>query len=310
MRLTIEYISNKFSEAGYKLLETNYIGAKILMSYKCDKGHIHKIKWNNFQSGQRCYTCYILSQRYSIDDINKFLKEIGYQLLSTEYKDNHQKLDIICDKGHQIKMDFNKLKLGTRCKLCFHDNLRLDINDVKKLFEDNGCELLSETYINYGQKLKFKCACGNISYIRYDSFKLGFLCGCQNSVGERKTKKYLTDNDIDYITQKTFSGCFDKQNLRFDFYVDDKFLIEFDGKQHFVQCDAFGKDSLEINKSHDKIKNEYCILYNIKLLRISYKEKNKLDSIINEYIKNIDKKEVITYSNQQIYKTMQDNIDI
>lgn len=307
---TIEFVKQEFLKRGYILLETEYIDSKTLMSYICNEGHQQKIRWNNFKNGQQCKQCFLLTQKYSIDDVKNFLLNIGYQLLSDTYKDNHQKLDMICNNGHNIKLDFNKLKLGTRCKLCFHDNLRANYEDIKQLFEDNGCSLLSETYNNCDEKLKFCCECGNISYISYYSFKLGYRCGCQNSLGENIIKKYLTSKNIKYISQKTFPDCKNRQKLRFDFYIDNKFLLEFDGEQHFKYYRAFGKDHLERNKLHDKIKNEYCLKNNIKLIRISYKEIKKIEVILDEYIKNFDNKEMITYSNANVYNEMKKNITI
>lgn len=56
--------------------------------------------------------------------------------------------------------------------------------------------------------------------------------------------------------------------------------IEYDGQQHFIPVNFNTKkvdnESLqkqfELIKNHDKIKNNYCKINNIKLLRISYKE--------------------------------------
>lgn len=310
IRLTIEFISEEFSKVGYKLLETEYIDPKKPLEYICNNGHHHKLRWNNFKSGQRCRECFILSQKYSINDIKEFLDKINFQLLTDTYKDNHQKLDVICDKGHNIQITFNKLKLGTRCKLCVHDSLRMNYEDVKKIFEENKCKLLTKNYINGKQKLQYKCKCGNISYTTYEQIKDGSLCGCQKSIGETRIIRYFSDNGIDFISQKTFPDCRNTQVLHFDFYVNNKFLLEFDGEQHFKEVSHFGGEkALKINMKHDKIKNEYCISNNIKLLRISYKEKKKITQILNDYILNFDKTDIITFSNKKLYETMKNNIN-
>ena len=70
--------------------------------------------------------------------------------------------------------------------------------------------------------------------------------------------------------------------LNFDFYLEDlNTCIEFDGLQHFNSIDFFGGDkAFEIRKQNDKIKNEYCFLSNIRLIRISYKEIKNINNIL------------------------------
>lgn len=65
---------------------------------------------------------------------------------------------------------------------------------------------------------------------------------------------------------------------RFDFYVDNKYIIEFDGKQHFEINDFF-EQTLQQIKEHDNFKNEYCKNHNIPIIRIPY---YKLESLTIE----------------------------
>ena len=53
----------------------------------------------------------------------------------------------------------------------------------------------------------------------------------------------------------------------FDFYIDDKYLIEYDGKQHFKNEGFFDYESTH---RHDLIKNQWCKDNNIPLIRIPY----------------------------------------
>ena len=59
--------------------------------------------------------------------------------------------------------------------------------------------------------------------------------------------------------------------------------IEFDGIQHYKPVERFGgiKGFNEIVKN-DNIKNNYCLLNNIKLIRISYKDKKLINYIIQK----------------------------
>jgi hypothetical protein len=60
--------------------------------------------------------------------------------------------------------------------------------------------------------------------------------------------------------------------------------IEYDGIQHFEPIEKWGGIE-RFNKQliNDNIKNEYCVKNNINLLRISYKDINNIEIIINAY---------------------------
>jgi hypothetical protein len=63
-------------------------------------------------------------------------------------------------------------------------------------------------------------------------------------------------------------------------------LLEYDGKQHFEPVDFFGgEEKFKIQKINDNIKNKYCKLYHIKLVRVSYFDFKNIDIILNKQIK-------------------------
>jgi hypothetical protein len=47
---------------------------------------------------------------------------------------------------------------------------RLEYEYIKKCFEDKGCELLEDTYVNNSTKMKYKCKCGEIGYVKFNNF--------------------------------------------------------------------------------------------------------------------------------------------
>ncbi len=59
-------------------------------------------------------------------------------------------------------------------------------------------------------------------------------------------------------------------------------LIEFDGLQHYKPLGYFGGDKkLEFTQLCDKIKNEYCLKNNIRLIRISYSDIKNINRILS-----------------------------
>lgn len=102
-------------------------------------------------------------------------------------------------------------------------------------------------------------------------------CWQKHSIGVWKIIDILEKNKINYSLEKTFESCLSTKGnmLPFDFYLPDyNILIEYDGQQHYQI--AFGQDEqkLFLQQENDKIKNNWCKENNIKLIRISYKQKN------------------------------------
>lgn len=137
-----------------------------------------------------------------------------------------------------------------------------------------------------------QCDCGNQTIVKTYNLTNGNTqsCGCLKSKGELKINQILTDACISYKTQYSFLDCrFPETNrlAHFDYAIfhNDQLLclIEYDGIQHYTGW-AQDKNSLEHIKKYDEYKNKYCEQKNIPLIRISYKELNKLNT---EYFLNI-----------------------
>lgn len=130
---------------------------------------------------------------------------------------------------------------------------------------------------------KCKCDCSNNSIIEVDTHSLisgaTQSCGCLISKGEEKIASLLTQYNIPFIKQKTFETCkFPSSGYlaKFDFYVDNKYIIEFDGIQHFEAIEFFKNNNYSSIKTRDDIKTQWCKENNIPLIRIPYM---KLDSL-------------------------------
>ena len=133
----------------------------------------------------------------------------------------------------------------------------------------------------------WKCLCrncGKITKIRSDNLTSGDVIYCSYcnkniSQGERKIASILKENNIKFISQKSFDSCrFPDTNFvaKFDFYVDNKYIIEFDGRQHFKDYGNFYFNVPKIQE-HDKIKNQWCFENDIPLIRIPYYHLSKIE---------------------------------
>jgi len=105
---------------------------------------------------------------------------------------------------------------------------------------------------------------------------------CKQSIGERSVFKFLKSRCLSFETQKKFSDCRNKRELKFDFYVKEHNLcIEYDGLQHITGWGG-NEDSLSYIKKLDKIKNDYCEKFEINLLRISHFDLKNIEVILEE----------------------------
>lgn len=124
-------------------------------------------------------------------------------------------------------------------------------------------------------------------------------CGCINSLGEMKISQFLNELKINYIKQKTFNDCINPEtghHLRFDFYLPDyNCCIEYDGIYHFKESSRCS-DSLADRQYRDSVKNDFCIKYNIKLIRFSCLDYRDRDFTLENFIKRLKEEKILPTS--------------
>ena len=117
---------------------------------------------------------------------------------------------------------------------------------------------------------KCHCQCGNSTIVDGNSLKSGNTksCGCVKSFGEQKVAKLLRNAEIPFEKEKIFDNA---KNFRFDFFVDGRYIIEYDGKQHY-QDSKWGSTlkTKEEQQHQDQLKTQYCQENQIPIIRIPY----------------------------------------
>ncbi len=106
----------------------------------------------------------------------------------------------------------------------------------------------------------------NLKWTKYSSF----------SSGEIWIKEILENNKIIYFLEHMFSDCVNPLTgrvLRFDFYLpNEKICIEYDGAQHSSPVDHFGGElAFRERQILDLIKDQYCSMNAIKMIRVDHK---------------------------------------
>lgn len=116
---------------------------------------------------------------------------------------------------------------------------------------------------------------------------------CNESKGEKRVRKFLDEIGVAYAEQVSFSELTGMGGglLLFDFGIlnGDRVsqLIEFDGIQHFKPIGKHNPeavDSFERLREHDRRKGVFCAERGLPLLRISYLDFDKIDSLLGNFV--------------------------
>lgn len=250
-----------------------------------------------FFSGRRCPNC-AKNKKKTTEIFYNEVRELGkseYELVGEYYgNQKHCKIKhLLC--GNIYNVSPANFIQGYRCPHCSH-NKQKDTNtfknEVAKL-TNNEYSLLGE-YKNNKTKTKIlHNKCSNTFLMRPNDFITGHRCPhCaalpHDSIGIQKIQEWLENKNYYYQKEFSFNDCRYKNRLLFDFCLFNEndspaILIEYDGKQHFQP--TFGDEiKFKEQQKRDKIKNEYCSKNNLILLRISYKQLNKINEILESNI--------------------------
>jgi len=117
-----------------------------------------------------------MGQKLTIEYIREDFENDSYDLLTKIYINNLQKLDYICPNGHRHSISWNKWQQGRRCPECFSNKMKMKINFILYSFKKEGYILLTKTYKNNRQKLKYICPNGHKHSIAWRHWKQGRRC--------------------------------------------------------------------------------------------------------------------------------------
>lgn len=200
-----------------------------------------------------------------------------------------------CDCGEMVIVKGSSLRNGKTKSCGCYQKIRTSEAKTKDLVGQivgNFTVLESIMGTKNGERHKWRCKCnlcGNKNaIISTDNLKHQESCGCLiESKGTRKIKELLEQNNISFIQEKRFADLrFEDtgHQARFDFYVNNSYIIEYDGRQHYIQGNGVydNEEKFARTREHDRIKNEYCFQHNIPIIRIPYTE---LENITIEMLK-------------------------
>lgn len=210
-------------------------GAMVICQCKCGKYTL--ISLNSLRNNH-IKSCGCYNKEYH----KQICKKIGQQSYFKDYSKDNSNPYYKFIKRLDKKNNYNSAFWEIECRFC------------GKRYEAVPVQLISYTRRGYNP-----CDC-----LRFQS------------KGVIKIQKILKENNILFETEKSFQNCISPKGnlLKFDFWVNNNYLIEYDGEQHFTPQSFGGKRSgeerLKEYQLYDKIKNDWCKDNNIILIRIPY----------------------------------------
>ena len=280
-----ELIGQKFSQLTIIDIVKN---DKTKLLCKCDCGNIKKMSKYSILKGKTKTCGCSKSKRLNIteDYTGKVFGKLTVIKQGKGYKNKNGKMSTTwickCDCGNVTEVRAVCLKNGhTKTCGCSHKKSLLNkrFGKLTVIGQDKSikspCGTTETTWI-------CKCDCGNGKTIRRNDLTKGKTksCGCMQSSGELKISQILNLFNIPFEQEKIFDDLTFSSGgkARFDFYVDNTYIIEYDGIQHYEYSNSGWntKEYYEKCIENDKIKNQYCFDNNIPIIRIPYWYYNEL----------------------------------
>ena len=225
-----DYVEN----CGCELISNEYINQNTKMKFKCSCGNEFTTTFDTFkyQGKHQCNECskkQIHDKRaYSYKYVENYIKNLGSELLSETYNDNHEKIKVRCNKCKKVfettfdiilttvrKKDIKILNCKKcNCKDAQAKNLHT-IEEIRDFVNKNSdCELLSTEYKSNkskNNKLEFQCSCGNKFKTTYYRFKYKNKRQCNKCSQKEKwtierAKQWVLDNSDCILLEKEYKN--------------------------------------------------------------------------------------------------------
>lgn len=144
-----------------------------------------------------------MGKKLDYEFIKEQFENRGWVLLENSYENAHIQMRCLCPEKHETTITWMSFRIGSECKYCL-GLVKHSYEEVKKMFEDAGCELLENDYKHNEYSMSYRCSCGNESKTSYSSFKNGSRC---SDCGDKKIAESLRRDYEEIKKCFTDHGC-------------------------------------------------------------------------------------------------------
>jgi len=209
------------------------------ITLKCCCEYVYTVRVTEFNTGKGCIKCGFKKtgdkKRKTYEEVKKSVEKAGYKLLSTEYKDNKQKLSLVCDKHGIFVSMLNSILMGHGCRKCYckGEKVQKEISDFIK-------------------NLNFDCIENNRETIK--PFELDFLIPEINLAIEYcglrwHSEQYKEDKNYHFNKMKMCNG----KDIRLITIFEDEWLNRKDQVKNFL-ASVFNKNTTKIMARKTELK--------------------------------------------------------
>lgn len=224
-----------------------------------------EIRGQGIKRPEHARSCKTTCPRLSLDDFVEQAKSVHggkYNYSWVEWRGVTKAVNIICPRHGVFEQSPRKHLNGQGCRAC---SVKASSKSQRTTLESFATAAryhfrLRDKWIGGKTYVSFMCPEHGEFTQRAAKHLSGQGCpACQASNGESLIRKWLTDRDVPFDTQKTFDALKHQKRLRVDFWLPQtQCAIEFDGDQHFRPVEYFGGVLAFIRRQHmDRIKDAF-----------------------------------------------------
>ena len=286
--------ANKKHNGKYDYSKVKYTNSRTKVCIICPE---HGEFWqtpSNHLSGRGCRKCSIIEgHKKQSNNTISFIQKANethngkYDYSKVEYKNNREKVCIICPEHGEFWQTPHSHLSGQGCPECF-GNIKLTKEEfVKKCNEvhDNLYDYSKVEYVNSETKVCIICPEHGEFWQTPHSHLSGQGCPeCntyRNSKIVQKIENELKKLNIQFEKEKTFDWLKNKKYMYIDFFLPEYNVgIECHGIQHFKPISFFGGVyKYNEQKNRDLLKYKLCLEHGIKIYYFTNIEREYFDKI-------------------------------
>jgi hypothetical protein len=212
--------------------------------------------------------------KYSFEKVQETFLLNNCMLITKTYKKNTDILKFICKCKVENEMSFKKYLVQLCCNQCHSKTLtrrfKYTYQQVKKIFEDNKCRLISTEYKNQITNLDYICECKNEAKITFKMFLQGQRCPKCAIQKRKETNLERYGNEVAINSNKIKEVWIEKVKNRTD-------EEEIQNKRKETNIEKYGEE-FPFLKMKETYLEKYGVEYAMQNVNIFEKSMNKSKS--------------------------------
>ena len=110
-----------------------------------------------------------MAKKPTIDFIRTEIEKEDYRLITKIYKNNKQRLELLCPREHTYFVSWSSWNLlNSRCVHCYNEDIKPSIDFIRAEVEKEGYKLVTNVYSGNKQKLELICPRGHTYFVSWN----------------------------------------------------------------------------------------------------------------------------------------------